>query len=337
MRIRAHHKRRALLALTLMLTAAALSGCYLYPAEEEQLPPPLIQPAAITYSTYTVKRDNIQRELTSSGTFRAADYYKCQFTKRGGYVSVKNVKLGQMVKQGDVLVELDTAPVQSDMRRREINVERARLALKNAKSTRNKDAIQMAEWDLEMAELDYKDAKDTLESSVLRAPHDGRVSSVARVDVGEYVGAYTTLVVVDNADTLLLEVKGDKVSEFADGQIVNVNYRKNDYQGEVVMTPRSATADTPLEMRDFVRIRVDGMDQSVAKIGDDARVVVVLERRENVIVIPKNLVRNYLGRRYVQLLVDGLPTERDVEIGLETPTLYEIVKGLNEGDQIIDR
>ena len=49
----------------------------------------------------------------------------------------------------------------------------------------------------------------------------------------------------------------------------------------------------------------------------------------------RNVVRNYMGRRYVQVLEDGLKKERDVQVGLETSTDVEIIKGLEEGEEVV--
>jgi hypothetical protein len=43
------------------------------------------------------------------------------------------------------------------------------------------------------------------------------------------------------------------------------------------------------------------------------------------------------GRKYVNVLVDGLRVERDVVTGIENNTEIEILSGLDVGDQLIDR
>jgi hypothetical protein len=53
------------------------------------------------------------------------------------------------------------------------------------------------------------------------------------------------------------------------------------------------------------------------------------------LIIPRGALRNYQGRDFV-LVVDG-ETRREVDVqrGLATQTEVEIVKGLNEGQQIV--
>ncbi|MFW5684405.1 MAG: efflux transporter periplasmic adaptor subunit, partial [Spirochaetota bacterium] len=63
----------------------------------------------------------------------------------------------------------------------------------------------------------------------------------------------------------------------------------------------------------------------------------VLAEREDVLVLPKRAVQRYATRRYVHVLVNGVRVERDVEIGLETATEVEIVRGLEEGEEVVLR
>ena len=44
-----------------------------------------------------------------------------------------------------------------------------------------------------------------------------------------------------------------------------------------------------------------------------------------------------MGRKYVNVLENGLNNERDVRIGVETATEVEILEGIEEGEEIILR
>ncbi|MCY4374024.1 MAG: hypothetical protein OXC31_09620 [Spirochaetaceae bacterium] len=72
-------------------------------------------------------------------------------------------------------------------------------------------------------------------------------------------------------------------------------------------------------------------------IGQSVRVALTEERREDVVVIPRNLVRSYLDADYVYVLHGGEKQERAVEVGLVTASEAEIVRGLDAGEQVIVR
>ncbi|UUZ85167.1 hypothetical protein LJK88_17265 [Paenibacillus sp. P26] len=70
-------------------------------------------------------------------------------------------------------------------------------------------------------------------------------------------------------------------------------------------------------------------------IGTQADIAIVTEHRENVLVIPRAGLRNYMGRDYVQVLEGESRKEVDVEKGIVSATEVEIRKGLSEKQQII--
>ena len=102
------------------------------------------------------------------------------------------------------------------------------------------------------------------------------------------------------------------------------------------MTPLNVPRDAPDEMRELILMRVHDLPPEVEK-GDTASVVLIRARREGVIVLPRNLVQTYLGRRFVYVLVDGLREERNVEVGIQTPTQVEVAAGLEVGEEVIKR
>ena len=55
------------------------------------------------------------------------------------------------------------------------------------------------------------------------------------------------------------------------------------------------------------------------------------------VVVPRSVVETYVSRTYVQVLEDGLPIERDVEVGIQTPTRAEIRSGLSAGEAVVLR
>ena len=90
------------------------------------------------------------------------------------------------------------------------------------------------------------------------------------------------------------------------------------------------------QFRDTVRIVVEEPIPDM-RIGMSATAQLVLAERNDVLVLPSRAVQRYATRRYVHVLADGVRVERDVEVGLETPTEVEIVRGLEEGEEVVLR
>ena len=105
---------------------------------------------------------------------------------------------------------------------------------------------------------------------------------------GDYINAYQPLVRIADPNKLQLQISGAKSSDFKLGMEADVIINKKSYQGTVVMTPADMPHDTPEELRDVVHIDVPDLPEGV-KMGDHAQISLILDRREDVIVLPRNL------------------------------------------------
>jgi macrolide-specific efflux system membrane fusion protein len=62
---------------------------------------------------------------------------------------------------------------------------------------------------------------------------------------------------------------------------------------------------------------------------------IIINRKENVLLVPSGAVQSQDGQTYVQVMVSGQPQYVPVEAGLVSDTQTEIVSGLKEGDQVV--
>jgi|GEM_PF-350692 len=411
--------------LVLSLAVALLSGCsYLFPPEEELLAPPLIEPEEITYRTMEVVTGPIEEKIEVYANFSASLTASLAFEGQGGRVSEVAVKLGQEVKEGDMLVELNSETLRRQIRQQEVEVEKAQLNLSEAKRVEEKrpktydmGAIEKAKINLEMeqntlkqmeyeaekvyrknetweieqewrrkieaqdlvikkvkvdlktaedaytrwleeqegedqsaatrearikqAELDLRKASNTLDDlkgdlkkAQLFAPIDGVVTYVlSGLEVGQNVEGYTTLYRISDPTQLRLVCTGESAHSFTAGMDVTVTIDRETYKGKVATDPQTmpTVEGKVVSEAHFV---VDGMDKQV-RMGEGARVSAVLRSEENAIVIPKTCVNSFWGRKFVNLLVDGVKVEQDVGTGIETSTLVQITEGLKVGDTVI--
>ena len=148
--------------------------------------------------------------------------------------------------------------------------------------------------------------------------------------------AFQRLVRLANPRDLIFEYQGRDSSSFDVGMKSTITIRDDEYPGTVILTPRSVPFDQREEFQDTVQIRIDVPIPDI-RIGTNATAGLILAEREDVLVLPKRAVQRYATRRYVHVLVGGVRVERDVEIGLETATEVEVVRGLEEGEEVVLR
>ena len=83
------------------------------------------------------------------------------------------------------------------------------------------------------------------------------------------------------------------------------------------------------------RITVESPEMSEFDIGDTMHVVVVLERKPDVLWLPPQAIRNFEGRRFVVVQDATGQVRKDIRIGIEGEGRIEVEEGLIEGEIVI--
>ena len=322
--------------LCILAAGVLLGGCNFLPTEEEELAPPLMQPAKIEYKTEAVALGTLIQQVRMTGSFYAENTKALTFENQGGRLKAMHVRLGDSVKAGDLLVELDSGNIEYDIRMQEIEVEKTEISISQLKANRaDKYSIRRANLELEQQEMRLAELQRQLEATRLVSPIDGEITYNISTSVGEWVNAYQIVCKVADTSTLVLITRSDKAGDLPIGAIVSVEFQKQELAGEVVANPSTLFNDPDENLRKSAIVKLTDGIPAKAALGSDARIVYVQERREDVIVLPRTQINLMSGRRYVNVLEDGVRVEKDVEVGLTTDTEAEIIKGLAVGDLVI--
>ncbi len=321
----------------LFLPLLLLTGCFLFPKEEEKLAPPLMKPPKVTYELIEAKKGSIVDDFVVNAVFQYTKQENLYFRYRGGRLLKVYVRSGDRVKTGQLLAELDADTLKYEVALQEIAVQKARLVAEHAAILgRDKFEQQLAALDVKQAELTLDNDRTELAKAQLFSPMDGVVDYLANFSEGDAVDAYRTVLRVADPRVIELTYDEERSSEFSFGMSVEVTYKEKVYTGTVVRTGSMAPADAPPEEKGLTVIRVKGLPASVTT-AELASLRVVRQRRDKVIVIPRTLVQPFQGANYVDVLKGGIRRQQAVELGIVTTTEAEIVKGLAEGDQVIVR
>ncbi len=256
------------------------------------------------------------------------------------------MRLGQL--REDLADELELAEVTGaeseqvrDLRRRideqEIVLRKAELSLERIRERETPISLELARIDVEAVRIRLERLREELEATKLYAPISGRVTWISRqAEEGEIVQAFQRIVRIADPTDLVFEYEGRDANEFSVGMECTITVGDAEYSGTVILTPTSVPFDQREEYEDTVHIRPASAIPE-ARLGTNATAQLILAEREDVLVLPKRAVQRYSTRRYVHVLVNGVRVERDVEVGLETATEVEIVRGLEEGEDVVLR
>nr|WP_136250548.1 efflux RND transporter periplasmic adaptor subunit [Ningiella ruwaisensis] len=123
-------------------------------------------------------------------------------------VTAVNFVPGQSVKQGDILIEMDSRLQDVAIRRATIQLEDAKRNLDRVKQSVAKGALTQSELDtadtaLKLAEVALQEAKENKEDRLVRAPFDG-VVGLTEVEVGDRITPQTEITTLDDREALFV-------------------------------------------------------------------------------------------------------------------------------------
>lgn len=333
-------------SISLMFFAALFttlcSGCSLLPQEEEVLAPPIKEPEKVQYDTLEVKLGSIVNEVRCTGTFVSVKQQDAFFKDRGGRLKAVYMKIGDKVKKGDLIAELEADNLAVDLELQRINLKKAQLAYEKLKL--QSETEMGGKYDLELASLEIEANRIRLNSLLqeqerckLTAPIDGDIVYLGEeMQPGASINPYQIVVRIADPKNLLLKYTEDKVEDFSTGAVVDVTLSNETFRGKVIATPSDMPKDAGESLKGAVLVQLDQLPAG-AEPGGTADIRLMLEKKHNVIVLPKQVINSFGGRRFVNVLKDGVREERDLELGIQTVTEAEVVKGLEVGEQIIRR
>jgi macrolide-specific efflux system membrane fusion protein len=332
----------------LLLAAIGLSllaGCSLLPQEEEQEKLPDIRIPKISQKPeYPVKRSTLELKVSGSGKLMSEREENLLFTEDNLRVAEVYVKAGDQVKKGQVLAVLDTGNTESQIRRKEIDLEKSELDLKASlrdSSVEGSVQLRKLQLDHELLSDELADLRDQLAGAKLIAPYKGTIISFT-AEKGDIVKAYEKVGRIADMDSLVVAVQfsSSDLASIAAGMESTVSINTaGDHRGAVRRLPvNTGSSDKGEDSLDsYVLIVLPKLPEGVAH-NTPLSASVVVERKKDILSIPIAALRKQNSRNYVLVSnADGSKGEVDVEIGVQTLTEVEIIKGLVEGQKVVGK
>ncbi|NOV03375.1 efflux RND transporter periplasmic adaptor subunit [Paenibacillus planticolens] len=351
--------RKPVTALLVSTTLLLSSGCSLLPKEQEEEALPSINPPKLSKKPeYTVKTETLESKVRGSGRLMALQEEKLFFSedmtsKRISAILVKN---GDTVEKGQPVAELDLSDMESDLKRKKLQTRKDELTM--IETLRKADEmtpeqIEQAKIDFELKREELTKLETQVSKAKLLAPFSGTIVTVTAkkgdtVKSDESVATLADL----NELTVAASISADDAKKVAVGMEVQVDINSaGQHKGKVKQLPNPQAAgnnnnggypwggqDAKQESIDqYLVVQLDEFPKGLNR-GTPLSVTIVTQRKENATTIPLAALRSYSGRNYVQVVdSQGNKKEVDVEIGQQTSTDVEIVKGLTAGQKVVGR
>ncbi|MBR0299376.1 MAG: efflux RND transporter periplasmic adaptor subunit [Bacteroidales bacterium] len=315
------------------LAAILLAGCSQKKNSREASASAAAQPQVQAVKVISASKQDVKQDGTYSATVQA-NVVNNIAPQSGGRIQKINVEVGDFVYAGQILAEMDR-----------VQLDQAKLRLANAETElgRLKQLYEqggLAQSDYEAAELNYEVSKSTydnlLENTVLRSPVNGVVTARG-YDRGDMYGMASPiftvqqivpvkiLVGISEADYTKVK-KGDKVSLTVDA------LPGKTYSGTI---RRIYPTIDPLTHTVNIEVQVPNQNREL-RPGMYAKVNVTFGHSYNIVVPDAAVVRlQGSGQRNVFVVENGTAVQREVSLGRHFDGQYEILSGIEEGEQIV--
>ncbi|QHT60384.1 efflux RND transporter periplasmic adaptor subunit [Paenibacillus lycopersici] len=336
-----------------LLTSA---GCSLLPNENnEEVLPEIAPPQISKKPEYEVTTATLETKKTVIGKMISTQEETLYFQLDGKRLKELNVKIGQKVTAGQVIGSLDVDDMKKQLRSDKLQFSKDELQMKD--TLRKKD--EMDPIDFELAKIDFEekrqkltDSQEEIDKAILTAPFTGTVVSLS-VSKGDAVKAYDPVCIIANTGTLTAAAKmtQDELEGVAIGMPVTISINNaGDFTGKVTQLPVASNdsnngngggngnggTQRPERPEDFLTVSLDKLPKGVTR-GTPLSISIIMDRKENAIVIPPSALRSIGSRTYVQVVDSEGKREVDVEVGQQTATEVEILKGLTPGQKVVGK
>ena len=191
----------------------------------------------------------------------------------------------------------------------------------------------LAEKQLNQAQVTYDIAASNLRKLTLIAPVDGIITA-KNFDANELISQQQPAFVISSPNILQIDLKvtQTELPKFSAGQEVDVTIDKKPVKGTVRYVPTAVNAATSLYN---VEILVDN-SQGEFKAGMSADVEISIEKQEQAITIPKKAIFGEDGKKYVYVASsENKSVKTEVTTGIETTTTMEIKSGISKDDTVV--
>ncbi len=222
----------------------------------------------------------------------------------------------------------------SALKQAQTQFDSAQVALEQAQHNLD-TSLRTAQASLENAETALEQAKRNLEKARLVAPFDGYVSAV-NFSVGDTASG-NAVTVVDlsklQVRVTLAEVDVAKIKAGQTAQLTLDALPGKTYAAEVAAVgPVGVVTQGVVNYPVFVTLT---QNDGAVKPGMTTSVSIIVERRENVLLVPNRAIRTSGNQKNVTVQYKGQNITVPVTVGLTNDQFAEITSGLQEGDTIV--
>ncbi len=308
----------------------------------------------------TIVKADIYKYVEETGVVMSDNQRVISAAMSGELASV-TVEVGDEVLKGDVVgsfdldsAELNIKSMQSKLGGLQPLYAQAKRVSTNSESLYNEGAISYDEYQTavtnekqlasQINELSYaiKQLEEMKDYGVITSPIDGIVTEVF-AKAGETVISGMSLIEVADIDNIFVEVElliddASLVSENAEARIINKDIGLESNVGNSVtkIYPKAhmKVSDLGIEQK-RIKMEITMEDTSMLKLGYDVDVEILVESKQDILIMPENAYYELDGLQYALKIDGSTAVQTQIELGIKNTDHVEVKSGLEEGEMVI--
>lgn len=204
-------------------------------------------------------------------------------------------------------------------------------------------SINVAEQNVSASALSYAKTVSDAKKRQVTAPLDGTVNeiNIKNGDDLSKISSGNTKVspmIIGDFNTLKASVKVNEIdiAKISIGQKAMVKFTALDdlnVSGKVEKIDSLGTVTQGVVMYTVV-IGFDTIDPRI-KSSMSVSASIINDSKQNVLIIPNSALKNDAQGSYVEVLVNGTPEQKTIEVGIANATKTEVLSGISVGDAVV--
>ena len=287
-----------------------------------------------------IRTGSLAREITVAGVLSPVRTVGVN-AQLGGALNSVRVEEGDVVREGQVLAEVDARELAAQLRSAQASLELAKSTAERSATLFKDRVVTAAEHERDQAALAAAQASyDALRTRIgyaqVRAPTSGVITE-KRVEAGDVVSTQARLFTVADVSTLVVRVQISEldVPSLRTGQTSDISIDAlgaEQFRGtirRIFPAADSATRMVPVE------VAISGSAVRRLRPGYLARVTLKLGERPGVLVAPLGAIVGARDARAVFVVHGKAVERRQVRLGQSSGNVVEILEGLKVGDSVV--
>jgi membrane fusion protein (multidrug efflux system) len=294
--------------------------------------------ASVPVVVTTSARGDMEAFLDASSTLEAEASVEV-VSEATGVVAEILAEQGDTFREGDTLARLAYEELELAERRARSELERLQANFARAEKLDREQLIteedyQTIQYDLARAEIDWQQASLELQRARIVAPISGTITE-RMINVGDLVQKNQAVYRIVDFDSLVapVHIPEKHLNDLHVGQ--QALLQPPALSGARVPARIKRIAPVVDSQSGTVEVILDMDRSSLLRPGMFANARIVLDRHEDVVVLPKKSLVYEDEAPHVFVVEQGRAQRRPVALGYQDETLAEIVSGLDEGTLVV--